>query len=301
MSLAPRTPVAWRRSIGDRARNAAQGTGRRPGDLQRQFVYSRFLARVFQDETWVLKGGVAVLARVIDARHSKDIDLLAALTDIDDAVLSLRAACGRKADDPFTFQITGRTPTRDNDGQPAVNGAELRMEALIGPTSIERFRVDLVVGSTMTAEPEKITPPMPFEMEGIRTPIYRVYPAVDHVADKLCATESRYGIDRDRRSSRARDLVDLVVFARTQEFDAGALWNAIEAERSVRNLPAAPALDVPSSWAPQYAQEARSTPVCSGMDFDAAVTLSRSFLDPVLSGVRQSGHWDPTACTWARY
>src|SRR5699024_8162452 len=139
-------------------------------------------------------------------------------------------------------------------------------EALLGTTVIERFRVDLVIGSTMTAEPDTITPTLPFDMDEIQPPTYRVYPAVDHVADKLCATETRYGVAQDRRSSRARDLVDLVVFARTQEFDAESLWRAIQAERSIRNLPETPALDVPARWATQYAREARSTPICSGLD-----------------------------------
>src|SRR5699024_12783173 len=103
-----RAPHAWRRSIKDRARNAAQHSGHQAGELQRQFVYSRFLARVFQDETWILKGGVAVLARVVDARHSKDIDLLPRLSNSAEAAARLRTACQADAGDPITSQVTGQ-------------------------------------------------------------------------------------------------------------------------------------------------------------------------------------------------
>jgi len=268
-----RAPHAWRRSIKDRARNAAQHSGHQAGELQRQFVYSRFLARVFQDETWILKGGVAVLARVVDARHSKDIDLLARLNNIDEAVASIRTACQRDAGDPFTFQVTGQAAAGDPDGQPGVDGMRINVEALLGPAVFETFTVDLVVGAVMTAEPDRVAPTMPFTIDGIETPTYCVYPAVDHVADKLCATETRYGINRDRRSSRVRDLVDLVVFARTLRFDAAALWNAIEAERSRRGLPDCPSLDVPPEWSARYSKEAASTPKCDGLSFAAAAGL----------------------------
>ena len=41
---------------------------------------------------WVLKGGTAVLARVDDARTTKDVDLLGVLDDIDVALGRLRSA-----------------------------------------------------------------------------------------------------------------------------------------------------------------------------------------------------------------
>ena len=53
--------------------------------------------------------------------------------------------------------------------------------------------------------------------------------AHDHIADKLCATQALYGPMR-RPSSRTRDLVDLVTFARTQDVDGADLTAAIEGE-----------------------------------------------------------------------
>ncbi len=57
---------------------AAQGATHSLSELQRQFAYDRALARLFSgahSDCWVLKGAGALLARLIQARHSKDIDL----------------------------------------------------------------------------------------------------------------------------------------------------------------------------------------------------------------------------------
>ncbi|KGM13445.1 nucleotidyl transferase AbiEii/AbiGii toxin family protein [Cellulomonas bogoriensis] len=70
-----------------RAKATARATSVDSAALVRRFVFSRFLARVFHDPSspWVLKGGTAVLARVHDARTTKDVDLLHRRGDLDDA------------------------------------------------------------------------------------------------------------------------------------------------------------------------------------------------------------------------
>ena len=78
----------------DRAKTEAVARGANSGALLRQFVNDRFLARVFHapDAPWVLKGGTAVIARVDNARTTKDVDLLGELDDIDVALGRLRSA-----------------------------------------------------------------------------------------------------------------------------------------------------------------------------------------------------------------
>ena len=75
-----------------RAKTTATQRGVEPASVLRGFVFDRFLARVFTrlDGPWVLKGGNAVLARVSDARATKDLDLLNELDDLDGAVAALR-------------------------------------------------------------------------------------------------------------------------------------------------------------------------------------------------------------------
>jgi len=118
-ALAYRDSAAMWRALGDRAKTAAKVTGIPAQHLVRRFIYDRFLARVFADPTepWVLKGGTAVLARVNDARHSKDIDLLRRLGDIDEALAALRAVCDVDLQDHFRFvtgavrSVGGNTPS----------------------------------------------------------------------------------------------------------------------------------------------------------------------------------------------
>lgn len=109
----------WR-AVTDKARTASRATGIPPQELTRRFVYDRFLARVFADphEPWVLKGGTAVLARVNDARHSKDVDLLRHLGDVDEALVALRQACALDLSDHFRFVPGSVQPSGGTAQQP---------------------------------------------------------------------------------------------------------------------------------------------------------------------------------------
>ncbi len=75
----------------------------------------------------------------------------------------------------------------------------------------------------------------PIDIDGLPTADYRIYPAVDHLADKdkLVAMTSTFA--SNRRSTRYRDLVDIVLIARTQTVDADALRTAVESERLHRS------------------------------------------------------------------
>jgi Nucleotidyl transferase AbiEii toxin, Type IV TA system len=72
-----RTPGAFRAAVDSKLKATAQQTARNFAELRREFLYQRFLARVFEkDSLWVLKGGIGLLTRLPGARHSRDIDLM---------------------------------------------------------------------------------------------------------------------------------------------------------------------------------------------------------------------------------
>src|SRR5664279_868404 len=98
-----RSATAFAAAINTRLKQLAQRTGAEVTALRRQFADSRALARVFTSDPqgWVLKGGVALLARSVTARHSLDIDLLRTLDDPDGAVDALRAALAVDLGDYF--------------------------------------------------------------------------------------------------------------------------------------------------------------------------------------------------------
>jgi hypothetical protein len=254
---------------------------------------------VFVDPSapWVLKGGTAVLARVVDARHSKDIDLLRSLGTIEEALGALREAAAVDLHDHFRFVIRGVRTVGGGGAQPGVTGYRVQVDAYCGTRLCESFGVDLVTGSLMTTDPEAVRPSTPIDLPDVPAPTVRAYPVVDHIADKLAATESRYA--DGARSTRPRDLVDLVVLARTQSVDGDDLRTAIVAERLHRSLPAVESFSVPPAWATTYPPLAARTPHCAGLhDVEAAARLVATFLEPAMSGSAAGRRWDPAGATW---
>lgn len=262
--------------------------------LQRRFLYDRFLDRVFTyaPEVWVLKGGIALLARVHDARHSSDVDLNRTTGQLDAAVRELVAAAVTDLDDHVRFTAELVVPLRLSS-----SSAKVRVTPYIGVRSLEPFKVDVVVGTVLTTDPDLHTPRPVVSMPGITSPVRRLYPVVDHIADKVCATMQSYGAGRP--SSRSRDLVDLVVFACTHDVDSAELHRAIEAERRHRALPPIAGWSCPPQWAGAYTTAAAGVPHCDRhRTFAAANTLVSTFLNPVLAGQLGAARWSHHELQW---
>lgn len=296
-------PQALRRAVTDRLRNlVGERLGSQLTDLQRQFAYDRLLCRVFtaDPEGWVLKGAVAMLARLqVPGRHTKDIDLYRLAGSPDEAERALRTAAGVDLGDYFRFTL--------GPGRPFVQGGtEVRrvpVEARLGVSVFAKFSVDLVTGIAMTAEPEKVSPLIPIEIGDIGSVRYRAYPVVDHIADKVFGvieSHPRRG-QATEASTRYRDLADLAVFAHTATVDAEALLAALKSEASRRGLVLPTRLVVPagSDWTAGYRRVARDAPGLHEQELGAAVETASRFLDPVLGG-KAHGRWEPESLSWSR-
>jgi predicted nucleotidyltransferase component of viral defense system len=210
------SPAAVRRSLGDRLRAEAKHRGRPTGDVRREFVFQRFLGRLFTDPDcqWVLKGGTGLLVRIREARYSKDIDLVVPGEDfdLDDAVDSLRADIRTDTGDHLTFAID--SVTRPSGGQ---SGAMLRVTCYTGATPFERFTIDVSTRRSVVAQLDRVRPQQVIEIAGAEPlPEFVLYPLPDQIADKVCAMYGRYGAT-NMPSTRYRDLVDLVLIATTNE------------------------------------------------------------------------------------
>jgi hypothetical protein len=122
---------------------------------------------------------------------------------------------------------------------------------------------------------------------------------VDHIADKLAATQSTYGAARDRPSSRVRDLVALVVFARPQDVDGDALINAIRSKWNHQGLTGDPLFDPPVHWGRLYPPLARTVRKCESLTtFPSAVELVGRFLGPALDGSAAGRRWSSDLARW---
>lgn len=289
-------------SIGDRFKlprhfemalvTAASGSPRK-GTALADMVRHQFLARVFASRTepWVLKGGTAMLVRVQDARATRDVDLMRGQGNLEEAIDALRRACVVNLDDWLTFEV--QTPRALVNRQPNVDGIAINIATTLGVKALNPLKVDLVVGSLMTAEPEYRDTPPPHRIDGLDLDVpMRLYPASDHVADKVCATAE---LHRGNRSSRVRDLVDIVVLARTTVFDRASLRAAIHGEWAHRDLPGAPVFEPPPQWVKTYSRSAQNVSSLGAMrDFETASRFAQRFLSPVLGRDESAMKWDTT-------
>ena len=286
-------------SVTARAKTAAKSSGQQPDLLIRQFEFSRLLARVFAAESaenWVLKGGIAQLARIPGGRMTRDIDLFhrTRQADLDQAVSEFEAAMAIDLNDHFTFQVVEVQEIPEKSGRVGAAGRGL-VVGVRSAKSSQNIPIDIVVDSVMTgmsdvARYESV--PIP----GIEPPTVRLYPLVDHMADKIAATHTLFG--STRRSTRVRDMADLVLFATRQSVDGAALHRAIAAEWSYREFEGGPQFDPPEEWRPAYATMVRDLDVIIHKTFDTARNLLARFLDPALAGEVDGFTWNPSTLTW---
>ena len=81
------------------------------------FYFHRLLCRVFseKDRKFALKGGLSVLARTVDARATRDIDLLAQETELGAAFEELRRLASVDLGDFMAFRFDKTEPIKSND------------------------------------------------------------------------------------------------------------------------------------------------------------------------------------------
>lgn len=162
----------------------------------------------------------------------------------------------------------------------------------------EQFPVDVALGdpSDVQAEEFLLADSLEFaEVASVRLP---VLPLEQHVAEKLHAYTSSYGLE-GRRSTRVKDLVDLVLIAELTELDADSLGHALRttfAQRTRQPLPSA-LPPPPTDWVRPYAELAREVGIAADIDLGRAVAAE--LLDPVL-GSEATGRWDPGSRRWRR-
>jgi hypothetical protein len=283
---------------------AARDHARSSGDTStalREFVYDRLLARLFThpDPPWVLKGGNALVSRSPHAaRATTDIDLgaLNQTHNLADLEQAFTEALNTELGDYFRFTIATTRPHPPTQSQPHITGTTITVQAWCGTRRTHIFRVDLVTGSLITGQPDITTRVTAINLDGIAPAWVVLYPIVDHIADKVCATAQLYS---GTRSSRERDLVDLVVIATTQHFTAHQLKQAVDREWDHRQLPGKPHFDPPTAWAARYTDIAKRTPGCANhTTFAEALSLVRNqMLQPVWDGHAKTD-WSPIELAW---
>ena len=280
--------------------SAARATDMDTGRAVTGFYFHRFLCRIFSkpNSPFLLKGGQSVLARTSNARATRDIDLLAESGDLAAAIEEIKVLAAMDLGDFLTFEFAGAEPIKVSDEYRV--GARLTFIPILGRRRLQRILIDLVVDQIPCAEPELVTPADRITVEGIPVFDYRVYPLVNSIADKLCAIlETHNG----RPSSRVKDLVDLLVYATTEDADGSELckWCCLEAR--VRGIALPTAFSVPNSWHDSYEAEFRKLATEAHLPeklrgLDEAERFAANYLDPVLNGDTRNMRWNHRASSW---
>lgn len=281
------------------AKTTAQTTGRDYDAALRMAYFDRLLSRVFHDshrDRWVLKGGSGMLARVPDTRGTKDIDLATSAGSIDEAEEALINAASYDLGDHVYLEHVSSKPIIEADTQPDVTGRRV-MFALIDAQKgklIHQIPVDLVVEDGIVGHTDLINPASRLTLaKNLPSAPYRLYPLPDQVADKTTATVLPY---HGRESSRVKDLVDLVVIARTQKVGIEPLRRALSDRFESRGANRPATFHAPTAWADRYSQMASRVPACRGVeDINTAENLVGTFVTPALtvSSSPTSAEWDP--------
>lgn len=261
--------------------------------------FNRFLSRVFSEGSeseWVLKGGAGMLARIPSTRSTRDIDLYRKGFTIEQALADLKRLAAIDLGDHFRFEYASYQPTLGADTQPYAEGYRVSFTIFIGVTSKGPLNIDLAVGAGVTDEVTIINPATALELPRLASNPYRLYPVVDQIADKVCATME---LHNGEASTRQKDLVDLVILAVTHDVDGSALSMAISTESARRRMEPISAFVVPAKWGSGYAKLSKPVPHCANYrTLSEAVELVSRFLNPVLEKQTKGRKWSHETLEW---
>ena len=264
------------------------------------FYFHRLLCRVFTDgnASFVLKGGHGVLARTLDARAMRDIDLLSTSDNLEGALADLRHLAQRDLGDFIFFEHEGAEPIKADDEYRS--GLSVRFVPVMGVKRMQPISIDLVVDEVPLEGAEPISPADRIDVKGLITCDYLVYPVGAALADKLCALSERHN---GRASSRVKDLVDIVIYALTCDIDGNDLQRRVQREIAVRKLEPMGAFSLPEEWgasqARQYAKLCAQTGIPKHLhDIEKASKLAARLFDCVLNRYCDGLRWSHADLDW---
>lgn len=290
------TPQALEMAVKATAKASSMDTNR----AIQGFWFHRLLCRIFRDPAsgFVLKGGQGMLARTVDARATRDIDLLAQDVTLDEAVSRLKGLAEQDLNDFVHFEFEGTRPIKAEDEYRS--GMCLTFVPWLGAKRLQPISVDLVVDEVPLDHVERIVPADRIEVRGVETSDYAVYPAEAALPDKLGGIIERHG---GRPSSRVKDLVDIVVYATTIDVDGTKLQHRLHRELRARGLEIPQNFGVPPEWHGSYERVYAKLYAQTGLDeeyatLDGATSLVRRLLDPALAGEVDGLTWNHVDLTW---
>lgn len=266
------------------------------------FYVGRLLERVFSEERkpFVLKGGRGILARTVDARYTTDADFLYRGGDFEDALEELKRLASKDLGDRMVFHLL--SVERIAATQEYRDDCRARFDVILDGTRHKtEVAIDLVVDPVKLGKADAVTPANRLDVNGLPVFDYLVYPVERTVADKVCATMQAY--PGGRRSSRVKDLLDLVLHVTRYGMSGTDLSWAIAREAGVRRLENLDAFEVPKSWHESYGSAYRKTAAEARIpekwrNVPDAEEVVKVCVYPAIKREVEGLKWDPEALEW---
>lgn len=295
MEKAYLTLAAFDRAI----KKVARASGEDPGEAYRRALRDRFMCRVFygDNESFVLKGGSSMLARIPGVRSTRDLDFAThGRVSAHAALEEMGYIAAIDLGDWCEFRLTKSEGSMDENGYSRL--LKLRFATFVGREEKDPVLIDLSLDCSTMLPPERITLANRLTIGGIEVCDYLVYPLPDQLVDKLCAImELRPG---GYPSPRMKDSVDVITCATNSSFRSGQLRRAIESECAKRSMSAPESFKVPSIWEDRFEGLARKSGVTERFtSFKSASGLASRFFDHELSNKKaRLDVWDDDALCW---
>lgn len=297
-------------SANAQARSEQARTGIAVRTAMTQLVFDRFLCRVFAepDSGFGLKGGTGMLARIPQGRATEDVDLEHGSHTLAAAIDEITRLAAVDLGDFHRF-VRGRQRPMVGGTQPGVDGARLTFHAeLLGPITtvgqprIRRLNpvsVDLAIHGRPSAPLVRRAPGFRLDL---RKPLvvhdYVMISVEDQIADKASAMMGT-SYASGEGSSRAKDLVDIVLLAHHEPMGSDTLRAAIIAERTRRGIPHFDTLTATAAIRGGFPTTAANTVALpAGLTWEGALAIANSLIGPALTGTASGRTWDPAAQLW---
>ena len=280
------TPAAFRAAVDARLRERARRLSAPAYIVRRQAALERLLVRLTRvaPDRWALKGGLALETRFGDrARVSIDLDA-DHVRGAEAARADLQRAAIEDIGDHFGFALVGSEELREMAVGLAVR---YTLESSVAGRPFEPVQVDVTMAPPDPWDAQPAWRPGLLAEFGFAPFEVLLIPLERQIAEKLHAYTRTY---QGGGTTRARDLVDLLLIRQHESVDVGLLREAVQRvflRRATHAVPERLALHPPAGLAVAYRREARRVVAVS--DLEKAHQLLAQWLDPVLAAVRPRG------------
>jgi hypothetical protein len=279
------TPAAFRAAVEARLRDRARRLGVATYILRRQAALERLMVRLTRvaPDRWAVRGGFALETRLGDrARVSDDLDA-DHVQGGEAARADLQRAAVEDVGDHFAFALVGSEALLEAGVGLAVR---YTLQSSLAGRPFERVQVDVTIAPPEAWDAQPAWRPGLLAELGLDPIALSLVPLERQVAEKLHAYTRSY---KGGGTTRARDLVDLLLIRQHGHLDAPSLRDAIRQafdRRATHGLPERLA-SPPRELGLAYRREAARVGVATGLD--DAHQLLVDWLDPVLAEIHQAG------------